>query len=177
VPRDRLLTDDEIAGIWKAAKCMGGYGRLVQLLIATGQRANQIIKLSPSWIDANKRLLTFPASVMKSNRPHVLPYGNLSAALLGDLSGRPTTYQAKKKHELDALSGLSGYVLHDFRRYYSSPQARLKTPIDCTEMILSHRTGSRSPIQQVYDQYDRMDEMREAQDRFEAHLRRVIDVP
>jgi len=42
---------------------------------------------------------------------------------------------------------------------------------------LGHITGSRSPIQQVYDQYDRMDEMREAQDRFEAHLRKIIDAP
>jgi integrase len=91
VPRDRLLTDDEIKMIWKAADVMGGYGRQIQLLIATGQRANQIIKLRPEWIDTQKRLLSFPPSVMKSNRPHVLPYGSLTARLLNDLGSRPAS--------------------------------------------------------------------------------------
>jgi integrase len=177
VPRTRLLTDDEIAKIWHAAELMEGYGRHVQLLIVTGQRANQIIKLRPEWISRDKRLLSFPPSVMKSNRAHVLPYGHLTARLLSDSSSRPTSYQGKKKHELDALSGISGYVLHDFRRYYSSTQARLKTPIDCTEAILSHRTGSRSQIQQVYDQYDRLEEKRQAVELFEAHLTTVLQPP
>jgi integrase len=177
VPRDRLLTDDEVKRIWKAAAEMGGYGRQVQLLIATGQRANQIISLDAEWINTNSKTISYPPAVMKSTRRHVVPYGTLTATLLENLSDRPTSYQGKKKLVLDELSKVSNYVLHDFRRYYSSTQARLKTPIDITEAILGHTTGSRSPIQQVYDQYDRMDEMREAQDRFETHLKQIIAAP
>jgi hypothetical protein len=57
-PRSRLLTDDEIKQIWRAAEAMRGYGKEVQLLIATGQRANQIISLKQlrhghCWSGAN----------------------------------------------------------------------------------------------------------------------------
>jgi integrase len=171
-PRDRLLTDDEIGRIWRAAEQMGGYGRQVKLLIATGQRANQIIKLQPSWIDREQRLITFPASVMKHNRKHIIPYPGLIDSLLdGD---RPTSYQGKKKEELDELSGVTGYVLHDFRRYFSSTHARLKTPIDITEALLAHLSGSRSDIQRIYDRHDRLEEMRDAVDRYEAWITKLV---
>jgi integrase len=171
-PRTRLLTDEEIARIWAAASKLDGYGKQVQLLIATGQRANQIIKLQPSWIDRKNRLLKFPATVMKHNRNHVIPYPKLAEPLFE--SPRPTSYQGKRKRELDVLSGVSDYVLHDFRRYYSSTHAKLRTPIDCTEALLGHLSGSRSQIQRIYDQYDRLEEMRDAVHKYDRFLRNLI---
>lgn len=173
-PRSRLLTDDEIARIWRAADSMRGYGTQVQLLIATGQRANQIITLQDHFVDAGKMVITFPAAVMKGNRNHVIPYGQLAAALLQRTETRPTSYQGKKKAELDALSGVAGWVLHDIRRYYSSTQRRIKTPIDITEALLSHLSGSRSEIQRIYDLYDRIDDMRTAVHKYEAHLQEIL---
>lgn len=177
IPRNRLLTDDEIKRIWEAAEQMAGYGRSVQLLITTGQRVNQIINLRWEWIDEKTRSIAFPPTVMKSNRRHVIPYGDLTAKLLQSIADRPTSYQGKKKHELDRLSGVSGYVLHDFRRYFSSTHARLRTPIDVTEAILDHVAGSRSQVQQIYDHYDRMDEMRAAIALWEKRLASLIAQP
>ena len=59
---------------------------------------------------------------------------------------------------------------HDFRRYLSTTMAKLRVPIDVTEAILNHVSGSRSPIQRVYDRYDRLPEMREALQLYEKHL-------
>jgi integrase len=176
IPRDRLLSDGEVKRIWLAAQTMGGYGRQVQLLFSTGQRAGQIIGLKPEWIDAINRVITFPASIMKSNREHKLPYGEFTAALLASNEERPTSYQGKRKAELDKLADVHDWVLHDARRYYSSTHAKapLKTPIDITEAILSHISGSRSQIQQIYDVYDRMDEMREAIEKYEARLLQLL---
>jgi integrase len=174
VPRTRLLTDDEIKRIWAAAEELGGYGRNVRLLITTGQRVNQIATLQPEWIEEDVRLISFPPAVMKSNRRHIVPYGDLTARLLEGISDRPRTFQGKKKQELDTLSGVSGYVLHDFRRYYSSTHARLRTPIDVTEAMLDHVAGARSQVQQIYDRYDRMVEMREAVDSFERHIQQLV---
>jgi integrase len=144
----------------------------VQLLIATGQRANQIISLKREWIDDKSRTILFPASIMKGNRDHLIPYGNLIAPLLK--AHQPSSYQGKKKKELDKLSNVVGYTLHDFRRYYSSTQRKLKTPIDITEAILSHLSGSRSEIQRIYDLYDRIEEMRDAILRYENRLESLI---
>lgn len=70
-------------------------------------------------------------------------------------------------------TGLSHFTLHDFRRYFSSTMAKLKVPIDVTEAILAHTSGSRNPIQRTYDRYDRIEPMRAALTLYEEHLTRI----
>jgi len=42
-PRDRILTDEELRALWNAAQKMDyPNGRLVQLLVLTGQRRGEI---------------------------------------------------------------------------------------------------------------------------------------
>ena len=78
VPRERLLSDDEICRIWHGAGELRGYGELIRLLICTGQRAGQIIALTPEWIVDDT--IQFPASVMKGNKAHVIPLGKLQTS-------------------------------------------------------------------------------------------------
>jgi integrase len=72
------------------------------------------------------------------------------------------------------LCGVERFVFHDFRRYLSTTMAKLRVPIDVTEAILNHVSGSRSPIQRVYDRYDRLSEMRDALQRYENHLAKIV---
>jgi len=47
VPRDRVLSDDELAGIIVAARRMGGaYGGIVEFLALTGQRREEVARLT-----------------------------------------------------------------------------------------------------------------------------------
>jgi integrase len=84
------------------------------------------------------------------------------------------TNQGKRKRELDELAKVTGYTLHDCRKFFSSTHAKLHTPIDITEALLSHISGSRSDIQRIYDLYDRMDEMRTAVESFESYLKAAV---
>ena len=52
--------------------------------------------------------------------------------------------------------------------------AKLRVPIDVTESILNHVSGSRSPLQRVYDRYDRLPEMRAAFELYEKHLAAIV---
>jgi hypothetical protein len=78
------------------------------------------------------------------------------------------------KASLDALCGVEDFVFHDFRRYLSTTMAKLRVPIDVTEAILNHVSGSRSPLQRIYDRYDRLSEMKEALQLYEKHLAKII---
>ena len=69
-----------------------------------------------------------------------------------------------------ALPDIPDWTLHDFRRFFSSTMSKLKVPIDITETILAHRSGSRSPIQRIYDRDTRLPQMREAFQKYEHHL-------
>ena len=174
VPRDRLLTDREIVSIWNASGELGDYGLQVRRLVLTGQRVNQIFSLQPEWVDPVARLITFPAAVMKNNVKHRIPYGTLTETLLAEFPA--ITSQGKMKRRLEKLAKVSEFTLHDFRRYFSSTHARLRTPIDITEALLAHVSGSRSPIQRIYDRHDRLEEMRQATRRWEEHLVKLLTV-
>ena len=86
----------------------------------------------------------------------------------------PSAHGEKTRRRLDKLCGVDDFVLHDFRRYLSSTMRRLGVPIDVTETILNHVSGSRSQIQRIYDRHDRLPEMREALQLYEKHLAALI---
>jgi integrase len=172
VPRSRLLTEEEIKRIWKACDQLDSYGLQVKRLILSGQRCNQIFRLQEKWVDKKRQVIVFPREVMKGNKEHTLPYGPLMATLLDEFP--VITNQGKRKRELDELAKVTGYTLHDCRKFFSSTHAKLHTPIDITEALLSHISGSRSDIQRIYDLYDRMDEMRTAVESFESYLKAAV---
>lgn len=162
--RERLLTDEEIAKIWHYE--YPPYSDIVKLLILTGQRRNQIWKFQPEWCQDD--LVTFPTSVMKTKRPLTLPITGYGWFL------QSFTFNSwsKNKKRMDTATGVTDFVLHDFRRYFSSTCARLQIPLHITELILDHRT-SLSGIAAVYNKYQYLNEMREALLTYEQHVRKI----
>ena len=131
VSRDRVLTAEELTKLFATARLGGNFGYLVTLLILTAQRLNQIASLRADWIDRAERLIRFPAEVMKGNRPHVIPYGSMTAAIFEALpakglvlaargSEKPRSGFSKLKTSLDKKAGITGYRLHDLRRTAAS---------------------------------------------------------
>ncbi|MEJ1967798.1 MAG: hypothetical protein WDN03_04045 [Rhizomicrobium sp.] len=121
-PRDRILTDDELKRVWLAAGD-DTYGRIIKLLILTGQRRGEIAGLTGSMVGTDA--ITFPTGYAKNGRQHVLPLGAMAKEALGrersggDLyfpaRGRKTPYNgfSKSKAELDARCGFDDWTVHD----------------------------------------------------------------
>jgi integrase len=187
-PRTRLLTDAEINSIWAESFNHDTFGSILRALILSGQRRTQITHFDPSWIRGDT--VVFPGAVMKTNEEHTIP---VTPRLLAHLpnSVQPfkssSTAMAKFRAGLNtrivlevssrngagartANAGIPHFTLHDFRRYFASTMAKLGVPIDITEALLSHKTGSRSPIQRTYDVYSRLEPMRKALTMYEQHL-------
>jgi integrase len=180
--RDRILTDDEMARIYRAAMELGHpYGYICVIAIHTGMRRGEVGGLRWSYI--TPETIALPSSLTKNKREHVLPnlindnlqlIPKVSEYLFPSSVGTPYSTWSDGKEALDALCGVENFVVHDFRRYLSTTMAKLRVPIDVTEAILNHVSGSRSPIQRVYDRYDRMPEMREALQLYEKHLAVIV---
>jgi integrase len=165
--RDRLLSDAEIVAIWK-----GSYthevGVLFRALIVSGQRISQFQHFDISLVHGDT--ITWPASLMKNRQEHSLPLTPLLKEHL------PTQHIHSKQIEgLKTLVNIPNFRPHDFRRYLSSTMSALKVPIDITEAILAHTSGSRSAIQRTYDRDRRIPQMREALELYEAHLQRILE--
>jgi integrase len=180
--RDRLLSDDELSRIYNAAADLAyPFGYIVLICIHTGLRRGEVGALKWSYI--TPEFITIPKEITKNGREHVIPNlinGNLalvpktSEYLFPTSTDKPFCAWGKNKVRLDNVCGVEDFVLHDFRRYLSSTMRRLGVPIDVTETILNHVSGSRSQIQRIYDRHDRLPEMKEALQLYEKHLAALI---
>jgi integrase len=161
--RERLLTDEEISKILHYDH--KPYSDIVKLLIYTGQRRNQIWRYQPEW--RTDDVLTFPSRIMKSNRPHTLPitsYGKY-------LPDAPYTCNSwsKAKVRIDIHTGVTDWVLHDIRRYFSTTMAQLNVPLHVTEQIIDHRSQV-TGVAAIYNLHTFLPEMREALTHYQEHL-------
>jgi integrase len=182
--RERALDEDEIAAVWGATEDDTRYSLIVRLLVLTAQRANQIASLHEGWIDYNAKVINFPASIMKSNRSHPVPFGPVTELHLrkalpihGYLfsppgrAGQPFSGWCKCKRKLDLdCNIIEPWTLHDLRRTWATHSAQLGTDPHIIERVLAHATGSISKIAAIYNRYKYQDQVRAAIIRYENHI-------
>ena len=184
--RNRVLSDKELSAIWCRAEEYGyPYGRIVQLLVLTGQRRGEIAGLRRSWIAEDE--IVYPVGFVKNKREHVVPVGPMGMELIAlmpegtDLlfpsrlsDETPFNGFSKSKQAFDKPIDVSDYTLHDLRRTYSSTMARLGVPIHVTEKLLNHVSGTISGVAAVYNRHSYRNEMRDAVNAYEGHLAKLI---
>jgi integrase len=179
--RERALSAEEVAKLIAHAKTAGVYGKAILLLLFTGQRLGQISKLNASFIDYEAQTISWSGELMKSGKPHTIPYGPLTKQVLDTLlkqgwvirneAGNPITSNWTRGHlRLLHATGLSHFTRHDLRRTYSTLQASIGTPLHITELLLAHRTGTISGVAAIYNRWTFADEMRKAAQAYETYL-------
>ena len=57
--RDRILNDDEIRAVWKAAEANGTFGAFVRLALLTGQRKDKVATMR--WEDLDDAVWHIPS--------------------------------------------------------------------------------------------------------------------
>lgn len=171
-------------GVFNAA-LPAHYCAIVQLLILTGQRRGEIAALRTLWVADD--IITLPAEATKNGHVHSLPLGTLASAFLAALTpnsegllfparGRP--YQPfngwpKCKATLDRLSGVTAWVLHDIRRTFRTSLSRLAVAPYVAERLVNH-VSAQSDMEQTYNLYTYLPQMRKAIELWEAHLASVL---
>jgi len=77
------------------------------------------------------------------------------------------------KRELDQLSGVTGWRLHDLRRTCVSGMARLGVAPHVADKILNHQNGAISGVAAVYQRHDFLAEREQALTLWGAHVARI----
>src|SRR5271167_1710585 len=73
VARDRVLDDHELAQVIIAARNISGpYGGIVELLALTGQRRDEVARLTWQELDLQQQVWTIPKSRTKNAKAHVV---------------------------------------------------------------------------------------------------------
>lgn len=165
--RDRVLTDQELAAILKAACRLlpDPYAQIIFILAHTALRKNEAYTLC--WTNITKDTITIPKEIAKNHREHVLP--NIIAPFLETVQQKQNQLfplninWIREKQRFDRRCGVKGWVLHDLRRTLSTKMAEWEiAPPDVVEAILNHVSGSRSPVSRIYDRHNRLPQMRKA---------------
>ena len=175
--RDRVLSDRELASIWKAAQQIGyPICAIVQLLILTAQRRGEVTDMRWSEVDLKAGIWTIPANRTKSNRQQVLPLPPLAIEIIAAVPnfGQSRVFPAQggsdasfsgfggAKRRLDDASGVSGWTFHDLRRTAATGMARLGVAPHVVERVLNHTSGSLGGVAGIYNRFGYQPEMRAA---------------
>jgi integrase len=197
--RDRVLTDDELRRVLKAADGLGTYQRgFVLLLALTGQRRTECARMAWADVDMQKAVWTIPAEKSKNALLHEVPLTDMAMSVLealprlksqfvfpgartiknGVVVDVPIGGFGRVKAVLDKRLAQDGgpdmarFTFHDFRRTASTIMARLKVPRLTISLVLNHAEGG---VTRIYDRYAYLDEKRAALEKLANHIERLVD--
>jgi integrase len=103
--RERVLSDAELAEIWRAAgEASAPYGTIVRLLILTGQRRGEVAGMAWAELSDDLTTWTLPGERTKNGVIHAVP---LSGAAQGLLKALVPDDAAKRRSEELVLPGIA----------------------------------------------------------------------
>jgi integrase len=192
-PRERVLTDAELALVWKACgdDDLGDIGKIVQLLILTGQRRSEIGGIRRGEVDYDRRVLSLPAARTKNAHAHIVPLTDAALDILRSVVPyvtRDTVFGGPRRQHgygdwtggkrlLDARVKIPAWSFHDLRRTFATGLANLGEPPHVIEEILNHRGGHKGGIAAVYNRSRYVNETRIAMERWSEYVARLVDRP
>jgi integrase len=184
-PRERVLTDKELAAIWRACGD-DEYDRIIRLLILTGCRRAEIGDMTWSEIAPNGTSWTLPASRSKNGRPHTLPIMPMMREIIATVPHMATrdalfgqrshgfTNWTLPKPALDERSGVTDWTVHDIRRTVATRMNDIGIAPHIVEAVLNHQSGTKRGIAGVYNRSSYEREVRAALALWHDHVRTLV---
>ena len=179
--RDRVLSDEELAAVWKAADTMGWpFGRAVQLLALTAARRSEVLGLDWSEINLDASLWRLPAKRSKNGEAHVIHLSPQAVTIIKALpavengkipkaglafttTGKtPISGITKYKARLDEKAKVKSWRLHDLRRSAATRMSEMGFYLTVVERVLNHRGVSRSGVVGIYQRAEFLPERKAA---------------
>ena len=179
--RDRVLPDHELKLVWQTADTAGGAaGALVKMLVLTGCRRNEIMRLARDEITADA--IELPGARTKNGVPHTVPLTPLMREVLDALpvggkyvmngSDRPMGDHSSTKAKI--APAISPWTLHDLRRSFASGLQKLGVAPHIVELALNHRSGTFRGVAGIYQRHRYENEVHEAFELWSRHIAAVI---
>jgi integrase len=180
--RSRVLTDDELRAVWKAAGNAGTFGALIRFLLLTAGRRSEAAGLR--WAEVVDGIWHLPAERNKTKQPLARPLSGAALTLLDAqprIAGVPyvftggnsawANFSAPKK-ALGTAAGVANWRLHDLRRTARTLLSRAGVAPDVAEMYLGHVLPI---IRRTYDRHAYENELRHAAEQLAAQIERIVD--
>jgi integrase len=189
--RERVLTDNEIAVLWRACDRVSvPFGAMFRLLLLTGVRLREAAGMRRDELVAG--VWSIPGNRTKNGKQLSLSLPPLAMQIIEGVphvsdefvfSTNKTTAVSgfgKAKKALDtAMAEVAGkpvqeFRLHDLRRSFASGLASLGVVLPVVERLLNHISGSFGGVAGVYQKYEFGPEKAEALQRWAQHVEGLV---
>ncbi|RDV04520.1 tyrosine-type recombinase/integrase [Undibacter mobilis] len=200
--RERVLSGNELREIWTSCS-EDDYGRIVKLLILTGQRREEVGGMRFSELDSSRTTWTIPSSRTKNRREHLVPLSAGARDIVPAQGGNGEfCFGEGPRRAGDTLRGFSGWSkakrllddrilekrricdpravplewrLHDLRRTCATVMAdRLGILPHVIEAILNHVSGHKAGVAGVYNRAKYITTARDALSLWAEYLRQTV---
>lgn len=191
-PRDRVLSDAELAAIWTGTEALSAKPRaFARLLILTAARRGEVADIALGEVDRQAGTWRLPPARSKNRSAHAMPLHALALdalaevwpedaadldpdhRLLGRMRGSGLSGFSKIKAALDTASGVTDWDWHDLRRTARTGLSRLGVAREAAEAALNH-IGGRAGLVAVYDLHDFQAEAMGALRRWQDHVAALV---
>jgi len=181
--RDRILSDDELRLVWKAAETGGQFGAVVRLLLLTAQRREKVRTMK--WADVADGVWQIPADEREKGNAGALPLppqaieiidaqpqlGDNAYVFAGRGDGCFDISQSKGPFDRK-LPAMPRWTLHDLRRTSRSLMSRAGVRPDISERVLGHQIVG---VEGVYDRHSYRDEKADALQRLASLIHGIVN--
>lgn len=189
LPRDRVLSETELAAVWKAC-ADDDFGRIVKLLILTGCRRQEIGDLKWSEINDDRSVVTIPSTRTKNHRALALTLPAVAIDLLQSVPRRDdrnnvfgggfdgfnawsySTIALNNRIAMAEGKPLAPWTLHDLRRTFRTGLGKLGVPPHVAELCINHVKGG---IEAIYDRHRYEREITSALALWAEHVTAVVE--
>jgi integrase len=201
-PRERVLTAAELREVWQACED-DDHGRIVRLLMLTGQRREEVAGMAWGEVDGGKALWSLPGGRTKNGLPHDVPLSDAALTILAGVERRegrdllfgrldgPFSGWSRCKARLDERIAaarakaagrgkpakedqLAPWVLHDLRRTVVTGMAELGVQPHVIEAVVNHVSGHKAGVAGVYNRATYAAEKRAALALWGAHVAALV---
>jgi integrase len=203
--RDRVLADDELRLVWRAADAMGfPFGPVVKLLMLTGQRRAEVAGMAWRELDLTAASWRIPVERVKNKQAHEIDLSPEALAVVAETpkvgpllfpargEGSVRGFSATKRkldciiealRRRDALEAgedppeedLPPWRLHDLRRTAATGMAALAFPPHVVERVLNHVSGTQSGLIGVYQRHEYREERKAAIVAWGARIAAILE--
>lgn len=189
----RHLSAEEVRLLWTNEGLSASMRLALQLILATGQRVEEVLGASWDEFDQAKKLWTIPGMRRKTrnstSEPHLVPLTHLHLELLTEIrklsTGRLLFPERRgdgpRRH--DSLnhslrqyirqSGMTPFSPRDLRRTFKTLAASFGLPLEIRNRLQGHAMPDVGSV--FYDRHDYLNEKRQAMEQWSAGLKALLD--
>lgn len=201
--RERILSDDEIAALWRglpaalarSPQCQA----IVRLCLVTAQRVGEVAGMARAEVDLVAREWRLPGERTKNGHAHLVPLSDMAVEIIraalaaagdkaahvfpcgaGPLSPVAVARTILRGNETSderplGRFGIAPWTAHDLRRTALTGMGRLGVSPFIRGHVANHRTVTRATVTTaVYDRHDYGREKREALDMWADRVAAII---